>query len=190
MISLNTWNRFREYGVKRFLLSADILLPLVTIILLWHFNLFTIDNNSMNTFVSASSVISGSLIGVILTGIAIIVALSNKKFLNFINKTKGIYDRLLFIFEYTVVLAIIVSVFGIILQTIDIRRVYFLIFLFLFSHLILSTFRVVSALITYGKKKAKYSAIQEIDSEDVELDLPDRLIAGNNDTENEESDKN
>ena len=120
--------------------------------------------------------ISGTLIGVVLTGIAIIVALSDEQFLEFINGSNEVYDRLLFIFEYTVLLAIIVSVFSIVLRVMGAGSLEIYIFLFLFAHLVLAVLRLVSLLITYGKKKAEYTAIDNIDPDSVDLDIPDRFI--------------
>lgn len=178
MVSLDTWHRLRKYGITRLFISVDFLLPLLGILVAWWLDLINLTPEQSSDLVSGISTVSGTLIGVVLTGIAIIVALSDEQFLEFINDSDEIYDRLLFIFEYTVLLAIIVSVFGVFSQVTGTNRSEIHILLFLFAHLILSVLTLVSVLITYGKKKAEYTAINNIEPEEVELDVPERFIKG------------
>lgn len=122
----------------------------------------------VSEFVSNATSLSGSLTAVIITGIAILVALTDTEFLILL-KREEIYEKLMFTFEYTTLLSIFVSVFGIILQSYNFSYGESYFFVFSFLYLILAVSRLVSQIVSFGDRKGDVAIIQELEDITTEL---------------------
>ncbi|ELZ03688.1 hypothetical protein [Natrialba aegyptia] len=174
MVTSRSWKRLKKYGIKEILLSKYLILPLVITIGSYFLISDLFSNPGMRNFVSSATGVSQSLIAVTLTGLAILVSFSDKKFLSFLRKNDT-FEKLLAIFEYTVTLAIITSFYGVFLQSVSFEKWVFFIFFFLFIHLLASISALVSTILRFSETKAKYEGLKDFDegnmSEEMKEDL-------------------
>lgn len=152
----------------RVLYGFDLAISLATVTVIYSFLGPEIMQYQLSNFVAGATSLSSSLIAVILTGVAILVSLSNSEAIQILKENR-LYKKFLFTFEFTAMLALSVSVFGILLQTYDFGVVGFYSFLWLFLYMVLAAATVVSRLITYGNKLANIAIIKH---------LPDDLDEG------------
>jgi len=118
-----------------------------------------------------------SMVVVILTGISILVTMSDKRALVALRKSNE-YKRFLFTFEFTALIALSTAVLGLSLQVFGYNRILLIFFVFLLSYSVTAIATVVSRLITYGEKVATIAALE---------DLPDDLAEIVRHQEEEES---
>lgn len=135
-------------------------------------------------FVTNATSLSGSLTAVIITGVAILVTLTDSDFLIFLKKN-DIFNNLMFTFEYTALLSLFVAFFGIVLQTYDFSFRIFYAFTFSFLYLIFAVSRIISQIISFGDRKGDLAMVRELEKEiDENLDQAPR-----NNTEVEKADE-
>lgn len=118
-----------------------------------------------STLIESGTSLTTSTVVVILTGISILVTMSDKKALVVLRKSEE-YTRFLFTFEFTALLALSTSAFGIFLQSFGYSSASLIFFVFLLTYSITAIATVISRLITYGEKVATIAALE---------DLPDDL---------------
>ncbi|USZ68967.1 hypothetical protein NGM10_04325 [Halorussus salilacus] len=174
MVTRGSWKRFRKYGLKELFLSLYLWIPALIVGVVFFGTPGIFSQRGMRNFVNAATGISQSLIAVTLTGLAILVSFSDKDFLAFF-RDEGGFDELLAIFEYTVTLSLITTLAGALLQSLSYDRWVFYIFFALFLHLLASVSALVSTILRFGKSKADYDAIDNIDEEDVPEELKEDL---------------
>jgi len=191
MTDLGSVSRLRNAGLSRILTGYDFLLSLVVTLCIYFTDFDILTNFNATDFVSQSTSLAVSLIGFIIAGVAILVALSDEKFLLYLKKN-GVYGNLLFVFEYTVLLAIFVSFIGIVLQSYSFGRLEFHIFLFFFMYLLFSTVYLVSNIISFGDKKGDKilteglsDLMSQLESEDFVNDSDELEAKDDNDSMNE-----
>ena len=185
MVTKRSLNRLQKYGISRLILSVEVIIPIIIILILLYIIGISPTEEQMNSFVEGGTNVSISLIAIIIAGISIIVSFSDQQFLSFLQEN-DIYDRVLFIFEYTAYIAILSSILGITIQTIGYTPLMFYLFTFIFTHLLIATIRLISIVITYGKKKGEYAAISDIDEEFLEkVKIPDELKGDSNEDNSE-----
>lgn len=169
-----TWNRFNSYGVIDFFTSIYLIIPLLSTILLYSCNGSVFVGYERKVFVSLGTNTVRGLVAVTLTGLAILVSLSDRDFLVYFTNN-GDLDALLFIFEYAVFLAVLSTVFGVFIQSIGFSDLSFYIFFFLFSHTLMTILSLVSALLRYADSKSNFSSIEDIEEEDVPDELKEKM---------------
>lgn len=104
-----------------------------------------------------------SLIAFILVGLSIVVSFSEEKFLGLL-KHLGIYDTILFNFEYTIYVSLTTAVTGIVFSTyteqlmeFNVFTACFFIFVFLFTYMVFSVANIVALIVSIGSRKARLS---------------------------------
>lgn len=115
----------------------------------------------LNGFINAATSLSGSMVAVIITGIAILISLSGSDAVRIL-KQEGIYREAMFTFEFTAILALAVSVFGVLLQSYSFGVIEIYIFIYSFIYLVLAIATVISRLVTYGDKLTTYILVEEL----------------------------
>ncbi|WP_282349160.1 hypothetical protein [Haloferax volcanii] len=190
MVNRGTVQRIRSFGPIRIVTSFEVIgAALLTAIARCSFS-GSFQPDGMSSFVAAATGISSSLIAVVLTGIAILVSLSSEQFLSFLRE-QDIYDRIMFVFEYTVALAIITSLLGSILQAVEYSEYMFWIFVFFFIYLLLSTMQIVSTIIEYGDKIGEFSKANNFEpNEDLKKDMQDLIQEHGNFDEDDNQTRN
>jgi len=149
------FDRLQSYGPERLLKGLDLWVSFA-ILMLSIIVQYSVGVNLVNNkFVEFGTDISISLVVFILTGLALIVSFSDKKFLALL-KDVGIYNNIMFIFQYTVYLAILSSITGGLVSSYKLYDAGFFIFLFIFMYTILSVMRMVGVIVAYGERKAKF----------------------------------
>lgn len=171
MILSRFYSRLREYGIRRILTGTDFLLALSLILLLGVIQVATcilqitpfvggcVQFQSPE-FVDLGTKLAFSLTAFILAGLAILVSFTDKEFLADL-KDWGVYENLMFIFQYNLYLALLVSVIGILSQAYGWGTYGFYLFAFLFTYMVLSIADMIDLIVTIGNQKARYEMNQE-----------------------------
>lgn len=148
--------------------SYDFVYPIsISILLYVHFrDWFT--KKGMSAFVELAATVSGSLVAVILTGLAIIVSVSDLEFLSLVENTVEI-EHILKPFEYTLLIALISTFSGVLLVPLTYEKWVFFIYFFVFSYLLFSILDVVDSIITFFNKRSEYAQINDME------DIPEQL---------------
>lgn len=162
MLNSGLLSRLKNGGYKNIIFSLDWVIALLATILLYYTQHTSIAKFKLSLFIDKSVTLSGSLIAVILTGVAILISLADDEFLQFIQQ-ENFYDKLMSIFEAAVLLSIFVTVLGISILTIGVTVSKFYMFLFFFLYLIFAVISLISAIITFGDKMGKFKKINDID---------------------------
>jgi len=142
----------------------------------------------MEGFVAAATGASQSLIAVTLTGLAILVSLSDQEFIERFSESD--YNSLLFIFEYTVLLATLTTFSGILLQSVLFEKWVFFLFLFVFIHLLLAILSLVDLVVRFAKTKSTYDTLSQMTEDDVNDDLKKTVREAVREAENKEEKEN
>lgn len=147
------------------LLGADLFISILVAVL---FSIYRRDATGFDVIalINGGVSLTTTMVAVILTGISILVTMSDKRTLVILRKNNNEYRRFLFTFEFTALLALSTAVLGIVLQTIGPDPALVIFFVFLLAYSITAIATVISRLITYGQKVATIAALE---------DLPDDL---------------
>jgi hypothetical protein len=135
-------------------------------------------------FVEAALPLTTTLIIVIVTSISIFVSLSDNEAMQSLRRDAS-YEKFLFSFELTAVLALLTSVFGILIKTVGVSSIGFHIFLFLFFYTVLSVATVISRIITYGGRIADLALAKSLPD-----DLNDKVTEIHDDSEDDTTKEN
>jgi len=155
------FSRLKHAGLIRIFFGYDFILAFILTICVYFLDYDGLENFNSQTFIEQSTSLAISLTGFIIAGIAIIIALTDEEFLVYLKK-EGVYNNLLFVFEYTVLLAIFVSFVGISFQSYDHGVTEFYSFLFLFLYLLFAASRLISNIISFGDRKGDVELIDEL----------------------------
>lgn len=156
------FHRLEGDGIRRIITGYDLWLSLLFSWTLYAFLGQNITEYKLEVFLNNATSFSGSLTAVIITGIAILVALIDTDFLVHLKK-KGVYGNLMFTFEYSAMLSIFVSVFGILLQTYDFSFIAIYMFMFFFLYLVFAVSRLISQIVSFGDRKGDLAIVNELD---------------------------
>lgn len=162
------FHRLRK-SLDRVLFGYDLILSLVLTGAVFYVFGRSIMEYDLTPFVQGATSLSTSLVAIIIAGIAILVSLSNSEALKAL-KERRLYERFLFTFEFTAMLALLLTVIGIVIQTFSYGAAEFYVFLFFFVYMVFATATVISRLITYGDKMAQITVIESLPD-----DLGERL---------------
>jgi hypothetical protein len=149
-------SRLSQYGGLRLLKSKDLLASVSIFSILWFFSLIPTSSD----FLKAGIGFSSSLIAIVLTGLAIIVSLSNSQFIAFLKDKARVFDRLIFLFEWNAYLAITTTLVGLATlynNDIWLARIYILLLLYLSA----SIFNLIAFVSYYGQAKAQFDRNKE-----------------------------
>lgn len=155
-------NRVQKYGVWRILFDADAKIS----VLLWlallapsigctgvvEIQCHTLENQE---FLRLSTRFALALTALILTGLSVLVAFTGSKFLSEL-KNLGIYENIMFTFEYTFYLTGLTAVIGIVVRSYDVGVIGFYLFLLTFIYMCFSVVSLIQLIVEFGNKKAKY----------------------------------
>jgi len=186
MVTLKTWDRLQDYGFKSYLKS--LIIPVIATVATWRFAVELFSIRDMEGFVAAATGASQSLIAVTLTGLAILVSLSDQEFIERFSESD--YNSLLFIFEYTVLLATLTTFSGILLQSVLFEKWVFFLFLFVFIHLLLAILSLVDLVVRFAKTKSTYDTLSQMTEDDVNDDLKKTVREAVREAENKEEKEN
>jgi hypothetical protein len=154
----NFAHRIRKFGLKRIFLSWDFILAFA----LFCFVLFFRYEYAIKHAVEVMTVvrdIAATLGTIILGGFALVVSLTDNKFIKFLRKVK-VYDNIVFSFEYNIILSVICILLSFFTQFILYAdSAYFSLFL-VFPYLILSILRLVSFITSFGIKRAEFVELE------------------------------
>ena len=144
-------SRLKQYGGLRLLKSKDFIVSLVFFAVLLFFSAIP----DSTDFLKASVGFSSSLIAIVLTGLAIIVSLSNSQFIAFLKDKANVFDQLIFVFEWNAYLAIVTTLVG--LGAIYNSNMWFIqFFTFLLIYLSTSIVNLIAFVSYYGQAKAEF----------------------------------
>lgn len=148
--------------------SYDFVYPVAISVFTYTYFYKHFTKEGMSTFIELGTTVSGSLVAVILTGLAIIISVSDLEFLSLVEETVEI-EHILKPFEYTLLIALISTSSGIILSSLAYKKWVFFIYFFVFFYLLFSILDVVDSIIKFSNKKSRYAQIDNME------DLPDQF---------------
>lgn len=161
------WRGLRNYGPKRLFVSPDF----VVSIIIWlslvlakpyacsRFNIFCIEIVN-EQFLQLSTQFAISLTAFILAGLSILISFTNRDFLTTLRQL-GIYERIMFIFQYNLYLTGCTALIGILVNSYGASKTGFFVFLFFFIYMIFSIFEMIDLIVSYGRQKARYEHSKE-----------------------------
>ncbi|MYL18167.1 hypothetical protein GLW36_16170 [Halorubrum terrestre] len=170
-------NRLKKYGILTIIKSWSFWIPLILAIVSFFLDIWMIPEENVLRFISTGRNVSLALGGMILTGLVILISISDKEFLNFLRESDA-YDKLFFLFEYNTVLVVLIILVSMYVGLFGVTDVRFHLFIFLFVHLVLSFLRLISGVISFGEKKGQFETINGLDEENLRenSEIPDRLL--------------
>ena len=152
---INIYENIRNYGIWRIIWDKDFILSVIISISLVSIHYATGIEVINDKFVSESVQLAVSLLAFIIAGLALLVSFSDEEFLALL-KDLEIYDNILFVFQYNIYIAILVSVTGIIYESYSVPRGLFFVYLFAFIYMILSVVMMIDLIVSFGDKKARF----------------------------------
>jgi len=162
-MSDSTFGRLRKYGFWRIIRSPDFISALVvstvfTVATFYYYsNIF-----QPGQFITSATKLSRSLIAVVLTGIAILVSLSDSKFLAGLLQDEN-FDPIMVTFEYTAILSVVATITGTILQSMNFGIRGYAFFNWVFFYNVFAALSIISKIVTFGYKRARHAATEEVD---------------------------
>lgn len=166
------------------LLGLDLFISILATVV---FSIYIQDTSAFNAsvLVQTGTSLATTAVAVILTGISILVTMSDKRALVALRKSNE-YKGFLFTFEFTALLALSTAVLGILLQAFNYDRALLFLYVFLLSYSVTAITTVISRLITYGEKVATIAALEDLPEELPEIVRHEEEVDSG---ENEESEK-
>lgn len=155
-------SRLRD-STDRILLGYDLGFTVLCCLIIWSFA-FPLDTQVASAIIEQGISLATTFLIVLLTGISILVTMSHTRTLTFL-KRSGEYQKFLFTFEFTAMLALLTAVFGIVLSVINPPSYLILIYIFLLMYSITAVATVIARLITYGDKVATIATIEDLPNE-------------------------
>ncbi len=161
-------NMFRKYGRKRVLKSLDIkLASILTVIFLISVYYSGVANQLIDIFTTYATVASG-MVAIVIAALAIIVSISDEKFISFISQEPKVYRNLLFLFWYASILAgisIAVNLTGYIFTKInpnytDINLILLTIGTFLTTYSVFTVITAVGSVMRFGLYRAEFTRMK------------------------------
>jgi len=160
----STRQRADRYGYSRLIRSWDFKAAFLASVVFVPISAVIFTYQGRSTFIESGTTTAQTLTTVILTGVIILVSISDDDFFIELIKERN-FETIMFSFEYTVGLAIITSVTGVIVQSYTFGLISYSVFTFLFFYTVFASLAIVSKIITFGHKKAQKIAVEEIDDE-------------------------
>lgn len=95
------WYLAKKYGIKSILISLDLWVAIICLVLVSIFYIPNFKfNDTCNTLLSYLIGVNAGLLGIILTGFSILIALMSKKFKDVL-VLSGVYSEIVFLFTYS-----------------------------------------------------------------------------------------
>jgi len=151
--------RLTNFGIRRILKSLDFIISLLILLFL----LLTSSNTLLKInkeFVDTSIHIAVSLAALIIAAFSILVSFSNREFVTFLKELK-IYDKILFLFEWNIYVAIITVMVGVLINYFIASSLIYVIYIFLFVYMICSILSLVSFITYFGLRKGEFEEINK-----------------------------
>lgn len=163
----------KKYGIKRLIKSSDFKLAVVlTFVFFVSVYYFNIANQLIKVFVTYATIASG-MVAIVIASLAIVVSISDEKFILFISQEPKVYRNLLFLFWYASILAgisIAVNIIGYIFTNINpnyaiLNLTLLTIGTFLTAYTVFAVIMAVGSIMRFGLYRAEYTRIKNNNSE-------------------------
>ena len=163
----------KKYGIKRLIKSSDFKLAVVlTFVFFVSVYYFNIANQLIKVFVTYATIASG-MVAIVIASLAIVVSISDEKFILFISQEPKVYRNLLFLFWYASILAgisIAVNIIGYIFTKINsnyatLNLTLLTIGTFLTAYTVFAVIMAVGSIMRFGLYRAEYTRIKNNNSE-------------------------
>lgn len=156
-------SRARKYGIKRLLTDSDIIIAFLVWAGIGLYQVLScgpVDSVSCTQFqnqqlVEMTTRFAFSLTALIVTGLSILIALSDDEFVADLREL-GVFTNILFVFEYTLYLAAGTSLLGATVLSYEVGVVGFYVFLFFILYMSLSLVSLIEMVVSFGIKKAQF----------------------------------
>lgn len=163
----------KKYGIKRLIKSSDFKLAVVlTFVFFVSVYYFNIANQLIKVFVTYATIASG-MVAIVIASLAIVVSISDEKFILFLSQEPKVYRNLLFLFWYASILAgisIAVNIIGYIFTKINsnyatLNLTLLTIGTFLTAYTVFAVIMAVGSIMRFGLYRAEYTRIKNNNSE-------------------------
>lgn len=151
----NFYKRMKVFGFGRIMKSYDFIIPLI-IAVIGYFTFFDNLYSEVIRISLLSDIILASIMitTIILAGFAIMISLTERGLIKYLKKY-GIYDNVIFTFEYTTVLSITTLIITILNKYLVSNKNLFYFNLFLFIYLLACLIQLVFFINDYAIKKGE-----------------------------------
>ena len=165
-------NMLKRYGRKRIVKSLDIkLASILTVVFLVTVYYFGVANQLIDMFATYATIASG-MVAIIIAALAIIVSMSDEKFISFISQEPRVYRNILFLFWYASILAgtaITVNIVGFVITKItpDVTYINLLLLTigtFLTTYAVFAVIMAVGSVMRFGLYRAEFTRIKNDNS--------------------------
>lgn len=152
------YKRLMNFGICRIICSVDFVISLAILLILIYFNIF----NNFSSFSNMLNDISGAsitLATIILAGFAIVISLIDNDFIRFL-KELGVYENLIFLFEWNTYIALFVFGLSLFVKYIFINQIMFSFVFSSFVYLIISVIQLISFISKFGSQRAEFAKLK------------------------------
>lgn len=162
-------NMLRNFGIRRILNSLDFKLALVfTIIFIIAISYFEVINQVINIF-STYATIDSAMIAIVIASLAIVVSISDTKFIKFMSQNRKFYKNHLFLFWYGSIVAgvsVAITISGIIITQINptytnVNLILLGLSTFLTAYSVAVVIMAIGSVMRFGLYRAEYTRITE-----------------------------
>lgn len=149
----NFFGRIKNFGISRLIKSYDFIISLV-ICIIGYFTFFNVILNDYKPVLSDMMNTSISITTVILAGFAIVISLSDAEFIKILKEYK-IYENILFYFEYTTMISVMVFSISFFLKYVYFLKWVYFFDIFLFIYMLFCLIQLVSFITKFSIFKGK-----------------------------------
>lgn len=155
MKTKNFLERIEDIGFKKFILSYDTFLAIISFFVVYIFTRGIIYKDLANEILPIFIQISASLFAIVLAGLAIVTSFTDKDFV-YAWKKIGEFDNMITFFQYNLFVPLILLIYSLFLRFIFYNSFLMILNIAIFIYMILSLIDLVNFICRYGLQRGEF----------------------------------